>query len=187
MDVRGVVVSVEMDVQVAKNGGGTYPGTRFSYRDDNGALKEQGFHQNTFKFNAGLKTQLANLNPGQKFVMNKTKEGDFWKVNSILPDDGAVNVPQQGTTTGGKATPTASPKSTYETSEERALKQIYIVRQSSLSAAIALVNATGDKKATPQSIITQAKVFENYVFDKEQTTKSTDSLDFQDDSDDVIM
>lgn len=183
MQVKGTVVSVELDVQVAKNGGGTYPGARFSYRDESGALKEQGFHNNTFKFNAGLKTQLSNLTAGQKFVMEKVKEGDFWKVLTVLPDDGSA-APTQAST-GGTAKPVASPKSTYETPEERAQKQLYIIRQSSLSSAIALVAALGDKKATPQSVIAQAKLFEGYVFDTGNAAVGGD--DFKGDEDEVIQ
>lgn len=183
MQVRGTVVSVEIDVQVAKKDGGTYPGARFSYRDESGALKEQGFHNNTFKFNGALKTQLANLNAGQKFVMEKVKNGEFWNVTSILPEDNAAPV---ATTTGGaKATAVASPKSNYETPEERAQRQVYIIRQSSLSNSIALVDALGDKKATPQSVIAQAKLFEAYVFNTTKPEVAED--DFPGDEDEVIQ
>jgi hypothetical protein len=158
MDVTGVVVSFEDGVQVAKNGGGSYPGARFSYRDDTGALKEKGFHANVFKFNAPLKVQLSNLKAGQPFVMNMEKEGEFWNVKSILP----TSVPAASATVqeATKATPFTSPKSTYETPEERAKKQIYIVRQSCINYAILYKGA----KANINEIITIAKQFEAHVF-----------------------
>ncbi len=59
-----------------------------------------------------------------------------------------------------------APKSTYETPEERAKKQVYIVRQSSISSAIDYMNGTGViKKATAADVIFCAKEFESYVFD----------------------
>ena len=58
-----------------------------------------------------------------------------------------------------------APKSTYETPEERAKKQVYIVRQSSISSAIDYMNGTGAiKKATAADVIFCAKEFESYVF-----------------------
>src|SRR3972149_5229851 len=159
MEVKGIVVSVEIDVQVAKNGGGTYPGARLSYRDENGALKEKGFHNNVFKFNASLKTQLSNLSTGQHFVMTMEKEGEFWNVKSILP----VSAEQKQTETpssGANTKPYTSPKSTYETPEERAKRQIYIVRQSSINQAIEYRGS----KVDIHEILATAKQFEAHVF-----------------------
>ena len=98
MEVRGIVVSFEDGIQVAKNGGGSYLGARFSYRDEAGALKEKGFHNNVFKFNGLLKTQLSNLTSGQHFVMVTEKEGEFWNVKSVLP----APEPQETGQTGPK-------------------------------------------------------------------------------------
>ncbi len=56
-------------------------------------------------------------------------------------------------------------RSTYETPEERAKKQVYIVRQSSLS--VARDNLAVGAKSPPdaESIIALARKFEAYVFD----------------------
>ena len=160
MEVRGVVISVELDVQVAKAAGGTYPGARLMYRDEAGALKEKSFHNNVFKFNPGLKTQISNLKAGQSFVMTMEKEGEFWNVKSIVPSSTTNDAGKHsGAVQETKTAPISSPKSTYETSEERAKKQIYIVRQSSISSAIALY-----PKAKNEQILETAKLFEDYVF-----------------------
>ena len=165
MQVRGTVVSMEFDVQVAKNGGGTYPGSRLAYRDEAGVMKEKGFHNNALKFNAVLKTQLSNLSVGQAFVMEIEKEGEFWNVKSILPESAVVAAVAQAVTGGKTNTPApyVSPKSTYETPEERAKKQLYIVRQSSINAAIAL-GAQGKVLPTVDLILEVAKKFEAHVF-----------------------
>jgi len=68
-----------------------------------------------------------------------------------------------------KALPAAATKvigSNYETADERALKQRYIVRQSSLANAIAF-HAHNDK--TSDEIIDCAKKFEEYVFSPLET------------------
>lgn len=172
MNVTGTVVSVEMGVSIAKNGGGSYQGTRFSYRDQNGALKEQAFHNNFIKFNPGIATTLSNMNPGDSFVMVKEKEGEFWNVKSISVG-GVVPVATQSQTKASP-TPTPSPKSNYETPEERAKRQVYIVRQSSISSAVEA--ATLLKLKSKEDILNLAKYFEAYVFGTEFDDGSIMSL-----------
>jgi len=60
---------------------------------------------------------------------------------------------------GGAVT---SPRSSYETPEERARKQVYIVRQSSITAALTLA-ALRKTAPTPASVIAEAKIFEDFV------------------------
>ena len=59
MEIKGKVVEINLDTQVPKNGGGTYPGATISFRDANGKLQEKGFHANALKFNAALKNEIA--------------------------------------------------------------------------------------------------------------------------------
>jgi len=76
----------------------------------------------------------------------------------------------------GETTPSAAPaglstpkaqvgqtRSTYETPEERAQRQILIVRQSSVSAAVATLSV-GAKAVKPADVIAVAKEYEAYVF-----------------------
>lgn len=68
------------------------------------------------------------------------------------------------------AGPSTRPTSNFETPTERANKQVYIVKQSSLSSAIAL--ASGNKeKATAEDIIKTAQQFVDYVFGTPDTSK----------------
>ncbi len=172
MEVRGTVIGCDIDVQVAKNGGGSYLGSRLTYRDtESGQVKEKAFHNNVFKFNAGLKTQLSNLSVGDTFVMVLEKENDFWNCKGITKEGSVSNKPTNNTpaTNGNKITPVASPKSTYETPEERAKKQVYIVRQSSINSALSYTSQIKDYfKGTDNpinEIINIAKQFEHYVFE----------------------
>jgi hypothetical protein len=157
MQINGTVVSMEANVQVTKKDGGQYPGYRLSYRDDTGSLKEQAFHVNTFKFNAPLKGQLEALSPGETIAIEKEKKGEFWNVLSITKTTGGPSA----TNTGAKTT--ATPRSTYETPEERATKQVYIIRQSSLSNAIALLALEAKKTHSTEDAIKTAQKFEEYV------------------------
>lgn len=109
---------------------------------------------------------LSQANFGDIFdiIRNKDDQG-YWQWvginNSNTPtQDTPMNVTKQT-----PATPT--PKSTYETAEERAARQVMIVRQSSIASAIALLASNGGKKNTPEEVIAIAKQFETYVFNKE--------------------
>ena len=53
--------------------------------------------------------------------------------------------------------------SNYETAEERARRQVYIIRQSSLGTAVELLGSG----ASVADVINTAKQFEAYVFSKE--------------------
>jgi hypothetical protein len=103
---------------------------------------------------------LSKASGGDTFTIQRSKnDKNYWDWVAVGGD-----APQQGqapAATGGKTM--QSPKSTYETPEERAKKQVYIVRQSSINAAIALLK-TDKKVPSLQEIMESAKVFESYVF-----------------------
>ena len=173
MQINGKVIEVQVDVQVAKKGGGFYPGSLLTYRDHEGKACEQAFHENAFKFKAHLKEALTLLHVGDTFKMEKEKQGDFWNVMSIVKTDGTeeVSVIPQGRVAVGASSTVSKPAgkvlgSTYETPEERAKKQVYIVRQSSISAAINMlsVNIPSKSVISTEEVLEVAKEFEKYVF-----------------------
>lgn len=105
---------------------------------------------------------LKNATSGQVYTVTsvKNEQTGYWDWTNA--EAGAA-----GSAPTGKAPALSAPKNTYETAEERAAKQVYIVRQSSLSNAIALLK--NDKKATDvKEVIATAKQLEAYVFDTEE-------------------
>ena len=70
--------------------------------------------------------------------------------------------------------PTRVTGSNYETPVERAAKQVYIVKQSSISAAVSLA-ASNKEKATAAEIIATAQQFVDWVFDKDNSIESLQS------------
>ena len=71
---------------------------------------------------------------------------------------------------------TSTPRSTYETPEERAKKQVYIVRQSSIANAIATF-ALSETHPTRNEVIDCAKVYEAYVFGSDPMKEIMDMED----------
>jgi len=108
---------------------------------------------------------------GDVFSITREKENGFWQwigINKASVGEQQVATSAASSTWAAVANKgNASPKSTYETPEERAAKQVMIVRQSSISSAIALLAANGGKKNTVEEVLTVAKQFEAYVFGKE--------------------
>ena len=166
MQIVGTLVTFEVDVQVAKNGGGSYKGCRLAYRDENGSLKEKGFSEQAFKFIPMVKTNLMNLKSGEQFTAEVIKEGDFWNWKSVQAGGATPPVADKDVPATGKAAPYQAPKSTYATPEERAQTQVYIIRQSTLTQAIAFSAANAPyfkKEQTTADIISIAKEFEAHV------------------------
>lgn len=94
--------------------------------------------------------------------------------------------PTPGSTfTPAPSTPTRS--STFETPEERAKKQVYIVRQSSISNAISLLTTGAKVPPATSAVIALAKELEAYVFDSGAVDKPASFEDMADDLDDVPL
>lgn len=79
-------------------------------------------------------------------------------------------------TTGGPATTRVS-GSNYETREERAARQVLIVKQSSLSAAIATLTPGSKTALDPKAVIEQAQQYADWVFSKENDESGFDTME----------
>jgi hypothetical protein len=102
---------------------------------------------------------MSFVNKDAYLLLKSAKSGDVFYVVCNKNDKGYWQWDQVSREAmQPKANP--SPRSTYETPEERAQKQIYIVRQSSLTNAIALLGT----KAKVDAVISVARQFEQYVF-----------------------
>jgi predicted RNA-binding protein with TRAM domain len=103
--------------------------------------------------------QVQGLNEGDTAEVTVVKNGQFWNWTGVEKKAGGG----AGASSGGPVASAApQKKGDWETSEERANKQHYIVRQSSIANAIAL-GATGDV----DEILQIAKRFEDFVFSGE--------------------
>ena len=162
MNVGGTVIAValEMDAKYAKKPG-TYKAWQLIYKDMNGQVKEITKSVSGLKFNEPLRDSLASLAPGDEITIVQEKDGQFWEIKSIEKGMNNVTAPApKPSYTGGKVT-----GSNYETADERAARQRLIVRQSSITAALALF----DKKKVDDldEVLAVADRITNWVFEKE--------------------
>lgn len=188
-----------MTIEVVNVSVSTVPTAKGSYQVADVAYKNKSFQdklegKKVMSFsNKEVFTTLSNSKFGDVFDVSRVKnDKGFWDWVAL----GTGNPVPASTPSGATPTYTApvkgnvTPKSNYETSEERAARQILIVRQSSISSAVDL--AVANKIKDPQEVIKIAKEFEEYVFgvdpaqnyaqEATETAKSTDFFgDMQDD------
>ena len=163
------------NTHAAKNGR-SYQSIEVTYKNESGqvANKKLMSFSNPSVFN-----YIKELEKGAQVNVTTTKDANgYWQWTGI-GGDGSVATPQTKAPAqaGGRVT-----GSNYETKEERAARQILIVRQSSLSSAVALVSATSTEPTTPANVIAIAKQFETYVFGSDANpTKEVNFDDLEDD------
>ena len=111
---------------------------------------------------------VADAQVGQSYDVTTEKNGEFveWVSlqSSTTAQQSVVPVPTVGTPRTGSVGSGVQMRSTYETAEERAKKQVYIVRQSSVSSAIAALSVGSKSKLGANEVIEEAKKYESYVF-----------------------
>lgn len=167
MNISGKVIQVAIDVDVKKKDGGTYKGWKLVYEQSDGEVKTLQKHMNSLKYAAPLANGLKELKAGDTFTMEMEKEGDFWNPKSVFKSEpGATGLkgaedPQYKSAQQAKTA--SSSDSKYATKEERDQTQKYIVRQSSITSALRLLEVTGVKKATTNDVIKLAVDFEAFV------------------------
>ena len=110
--------------------------------------------------------ELEHAQAGDTFTLLREKDNDgYWQWVGISAGD--VEIEQTGAPAAAQTAPKAGgatpAKSTFETPEERAIKQVYIVRQSSISAAIDTLK-TDKKNPSKEEVVELAKYYESYVF-----------------------
>ena len=146
------------NTHAAKNGR-SYQSIEVTYKNDQGqvANKKLMSFSNPSVFN-----HIKGLAKGDSLNVQTEKDANgYWQWIGLGGGDSISETKQATPATGGRVT-----GSNYETKEERAARQILIVRQSSLSSAVELVAATSTEPSTVDNVIAIAKQFEAYVFSK---------------------
>jgi hypothetical protein len=146
--------SVEVTTTPAKGKGRPYQTAQLSYtvNGETKAWKLMSFS------NPAVFATLSKAEEGESFEITTGKnDQDYTVWTSAVKSDGG---PAPGKTPMKLAT-----GSTYETREERAAKQILIVRQSSLTAAIGTLGAGAKAPLHPEDVITVAERYASWVFE----------------------
>lgn len=174
MIITGKIVSIDLNATITKASGGTYKGAEIVFKDANGKVQTKNIHENGLKYAPAVKNGLESLEPGDNFTVEMEKKDDFWTWISIKK---GIEQEEKQKTTTQQSTTTKS--TSWETAEERAARQKLIVRQSSLTNAVAfLAIQPGSMPITEVDVIETATTFYNWVFEREVDENA--DVDFND-------
>ena len=155
------------NTHAAKNGR-NYQSIEVTYKAENGqvANKKLMSFSNPSVFN-----HIKGLAKGDTLNVTTTKDANgYWQWTGIEGEGTATESKPTGGTVGTTNRVTGS---NYETKEERAARQILIVRQSSLASAVELL---GPGKSV-DDVLKVARQFETYVFAREEAPEVTQDED----------
>lgn len=161
-----IISILSVDVSTKQSAKGTsYQQAEVAYRDGEGKVgskKIMSFDK------SGVFEIVANAKQGETYDIGLTKGEKYWEWTSAKR---AVAASQPAA--AGRAGQTSSTSNTrgFETPEERAKKQVYIVRQSSLTNAIATLTVGRKSEVKPEEVIDLAKQYADFVLGIEDVAK----------------
>jgi hypothetical protein len=160
------ITILSIDIKTIPTAKGSYQTADVAYKNNTFQGKVEGKKVMSFGATKDSFATLAQAQPGQTYeitIVKNDKGYNDWVAMAQAVAGAASPAPAAGTYTAGKPAAT-TPRSTYETPEERANRQVLIVRQSSLSSAAAVLTAGAKAPPSASAVVDLAKVFEAYVF-----------------------
>jgi hypothetical protein len=161
------ITILSVDIKTVPTAKGSYQTADVAYKNNSFQGKVEGKKVMSFGATKDSFSTLALAQPGESYevtIVKNDKGYNDWV--SMAKAEAGASSPAVSAPAGGKA-PAATPRSTYETPEERAQRQVLIVRQSSLSASVNLLLAGAKTPPSVESVLAIAKQFEDYVFGKQ--------------------
>jgi hypothetical protein len=128
---------------------------------------------------------IQSFKRGDLVEVTSVKEGEYWQWTEVKKADANSQAAPAEANVGGASAPRnfGAAKSTYETPEERAVKQRLIVRQSSLSNAIEVLTTGAKVPPSTGDIVGLAEEFVAFVY--EGTAREIAEQAIQDMKDDI--
>lgn len=168
-----MLISVlSVDVQTKPTAKGSYQQAEVAYRDGEGKVGSKKVMSFT---NKEVFEAMANAKQGETYDIGLVKGEKYWEWTTVKKASpaggGAASSVQPG---GAKGASAATNSRGFETPEERAKKQVYIVRQSSLTNAIATLTVGRKSEVKPEEVIDLAKQYADFVLGIGDVTKKDD-------------
>jgi hypothetical protein len=172
------ITLLSVDIKTVPTAKGSYQTADVAYKNNSFQGKVEGKKVMSFGATKDSFATLATAQPGQTYevqiVKNDKGYNDWISMAQAVPGTAG---PAASTPTGSAGKPAATaPRSTYETPEERAQRQVLIVRQSSLSSAVSLLTTGAKTPPSTQAVVDTAKAFEAYVFGNEPVDMSVEAM-----------
>lgn len=158
------------NTHAAKNGR-TYQSLEVTYKNNEGKVSSKKLMSFS---NPSVFKHVSGLNKGDSVdIVTQKDDAGYWQWTAV--GTGEAQVTQSTPTATGNTTRVTG--SNYETKEERAARQVLIVRQSSLSSAVATLTVGAKSAPSKEDVVGLAKFYENYVFNKESSNVVNDPID----------
>lgn len=152
------ITIVSKAIETVPTAKGSYQKAIVTYKNEQGKNETK----NILSFaNKEVWNVVAEAQPGDKFVAKSEKnKNGYWEWIALTRGSAAP-----ATNPGVPALANAVPqRGNWETPDERAKKQVYIVRQSSISAAIATLSVGAKTAPSSEAILKLAREYEDFVF-----------------------
>lgn len=156
------ITFVEQNSEIIRTGKTPYTKMKIIYESEAGQKKT---YQLVSFANPAIFAAMQKANLGDKFdvtVGTNDKGYDTWTAISAV--SAAAAAPKQGVPGTSSASSTVGRTSTYETPEERALKQRLIVRQSSLGYAIQSLTPGSKASLKTEEVFAVAEEYASFVY-----------------------
>lgn len=169
--VVGNFISFNANVQANKKDGGTYAAYRLIYTTQDGEAANLTKPAGGLKFNQALGRALFSLQQGDVFVMHEEKNAaGFWELKTVTKGDDQSEpmgldqpAPAQRQAAAQAVNVASQAGRNFESAEERAAKQDFIIRQSSLQRAVEVLSIGQKVPINPVQVMTLATTFTNFV------------------------
>jgi hypothetical protein len=161
--------------------GKPYQSAEVAYKNlDSGKVEAKNITQ----YSEVFKT-VADVQAGQTLDVKQAKnDNGFWEWTSVERLVGNQVSTSEAPSRSASANP--APRSNYETPEERAIKQVYIVKQSSISNALEFLKHNYPKTTfSGEQVLEVAQKFTDFVFGKTDLFSKPNDLPGADEFDDV--
>lgn len=175
------VLNVSIETKPTKTGK-SYQQAEVAYKNLTFQGKVESKKLMSFGAQADAFKTMSNAQPGQVFnitvIKNDAGYNDWTKAESSA--EGAPDTSPKPASAYARpaatSAATAPVRSSYETPEERAQRQVLIVRQSSLSTAADVLTTGAKTPPKSEEVISLAKEFEKYVFGTEPEDSGFDTM-----------
>ena len=181
------ILNVQSTTQTAKSGK-PYQQLEVAYKNLTFQGKVESKKVMPFGAQKAVFDALANATVGNVFeitvVKNEKGYNDWTSAKQAAPGaPGLEAAVGNGSINNAKPTmgQTTQVKSTYETPEERAKKQIYIIRQSSISSAVDTLTAGAKSPPTSEAILALAQTYYDWVMQSPEAAVKQDMFDIPND------
>lgn len=157
------ITILSVDIKTIPTAKGSYQTAEVAYKNNTFQGKVEGKKIMSFGATSASFKTLTTAQSGESYevsIVKNDKGYNDWVSMTKAGAEAPAAASQAGLSTAKPSTPVG--KSSYETTEERAQRQVFIIKQSSLSAAVSTLSV-GAKAVKPDDVLTLAERYVDYV------------------------